>query len=300
MAIYEALQPTPKEGWGKTILLPMFFSGFGAFAGGFVAFKFRKREEGYRRNRENLEKLARVCALSSALCGTALANKKQLIKPTVDRYFQSRNALLSELGIPKVQKELVLDFHLLTFSAPATSPKDLLDAVLSLGKGDGRKVPQAIALLESYNNLDSLCVNRNEWIEKFEKAAKSISNEEKMQRYYSVPDGQGTVDARYLHMIEGLRDSIDSIIFHSFEVYRRTALSLLDQSAIFQTRYRERFGFHFSDFSREVGTGLFPPRDNYPDWLNKPIEYKRRWFEKKKSHLEKLRTAIKSGYGGDL
>jgi hypothetical protein len=285
-----------QDSLARVILLPIFFSGFGAFAGGLIAFRFRKREEEYRRRKDRLDKAVKVSGLASGQCGSALAMKRQLINPAIEAYRTSRQRVLKELGTPTNQKNIFLDFTLMTFTPPAMSAKEVLDATAALGVGDARNLVQAIALFESSNNLETLCKSRNDWIEDFQKNSGQRSDYDKMLSFYAIPDGKGTIDQRYQHIIEGLLASVDNVIFHSFELYCRVALSLVEDVDKFKRKYKEEYNFPFSDFSEQVAKGLFPARTSYSDWLRPPVTYRKAFFETRNKYLERKRRAIRSNY----
>jgi hypothetical protein len=282
----------------RVIILPIFFSGFGAFAGGLIAYKFRTREETYRRAKESLKKSTIACGLASAMCGTAISMKRQIILPTAQRYRGSRETFLQRRQDPTIREPLTLEMDLYSFMPPASSAKEVLDAIVSIGPGDGRNVPQAIALLECSNNLNELCKSRNEWIEDFRKLSEHISNDARMKAYFGVEDENGARDERYLHFTENLVEAIDGIIFHSFELYCRVALSLVDDAEAFRKRHGEKHTFFFTDFTGEVANGLFPSREDFSNWLEEPLESRKKLFETRTAYLEKQRKHIRSNYSG--
>lgn len=283
----------------RIIFLPTVFAGFGAFSGGYFAYRFRKKEEAYKKARDKLDKMALAGALAAGVCGSALTTKKQLVADAVSRYEESRKKVLSELCIPTDgPKKLPLDLNLIYFSPPAVEVKEVLDAVKVIGSGDPRNMPQAIALLESANNFGKLCEDRNLWIDNFRTLSKKMSDYEIMCSYYGVPVSDREIDSRYRDCMRELLISIDAMIFHSFEIYCRLTCDLVDLSQAFEDRYRERYRFAVVDFSDQVSAGFFPDRVEFADWLREPTQHDRRKGQKMADFVLERKSSIRAGYCG--
>lgn len=281
----------------RLLLLPVVFSGLGAFAGGFIGYRFRKREDRFQRSKDRLERMAIASALAAGTCSSALSYKRQLISPTTKKYFESRTRVQSELGLPKTGPKLLqFDLDLIHFSPPALSSSEVLEAVKKLSQGDARNLSQAIALLESGNNFEKLCSERNRWIEKFQEAADKTDPYIKMFVYFGIPVDAERQDARYLHYMEALAESLDSVIFHSFEIYSRLACELVDQSQAFKARYGEDFNFATVNYSQLVADGWFPDRSLFADWLRTPNKHQKSWRQSPRSFADQKKKFIKSDY----
>lgn len=289
-----------EDSLGRLIILPIFFSGLGAFSGGYAAFRFRRYEDRRKLDRLQLDTAAIAAVFCGTACNSAISFNRQFIRPIVDEYLNDRESVLRELGAPTSVKKIRLNLELITFTAPQLSGKEIVDRVQIVPNRDPRDIPQSITLLECILALQRLLDERNSWISEFKNTGSSLSEQEQMEQFYGVQDAKGHRDERYFHFMTGIKRMNDDIIFHSFEIYSRISIDLVDYGFQFKRKYGEDFHFATFDFSESVSQGFFPDRNLYADWLRAPEVLRKRWFCSGKSLLEKKKDRIRSGYANSL
>jgi len=280
-----------ERSFARLLLLPVIFSGFGAYFGAKAAAWQRDREQTYASAKDRLHQLSDLSVMTGSLCNLILTLKKQQVRDLVNNYAIDRARVLDHFGVPTLKKELLsFRFDLQTISPP---PIESSVIVLNIGqfkyKGSGDYL-QASAIHQSCESITSLLVRRNDWIADFKKRQTELEEWEKIALYFGFPQSSHSIDLEYKDLVDGLANATDDAIFHSYKLYGRLTTQLVNSAVKFEKKYRERFKFSFLDF--EPSRDLLPDVHSYATWLSEASEIPRRkWFgldKWKRDVLEKI------------
>ena len=280
------------EDRGLDLIEKFFFSAFDAFAGGYVAFAFRKRESTHSKLKQRFEDLSSASTHCAIVCVALLSTKRQFVKPITDKFFAEQSRVLNRLestNAPEAPIEVVFD--LFVVGPIKVDIEGVFASVQKVAFLDPRNMPQAFALRSQFDNIEYALERRNDWIEKFRDRFSS-DHPRNVHEYFGIDDGSGNVDTYYSSLLRDLRYSTDSAIFFSYELYIRLSSELLDLAFDLRRRFGETYQFSHTDFSAYFDENLFPERKDFGDWLTVGSLGERPWYVSRRRWQKMLRGKI--------
>lgn len=284
LSLWNDLQSLVSSDWNKErsfvrlLLLPVIFSGFGAFFGAKAAAWQRDREQVYSSTKESLHQISDLSVMTGALCNSLLTLKKQQIRELANNFAIDRTRVAHHFGVPSLNKQLLsIRFELQTISCPPLDVSGIVSSIERLKDRSSNDYLQATAIHQSCENIMGLLAGRNDWIADFKKKQMQLGEWERLALYFGFQLNSNSIDQEYKGLIEGLANATDDAIFHSYKLYVRLTTQLVHAAVKFERKYGERFKFSILNF--EPSRDLLPDSRAYTTWLNEASQIPRRkWF----------------------
>lgn len=253
-------------------------AAIGAFAGAigaqFIAERGRKKKEIL----TDIRSINSAMMAATTIFNSSVSLKQKHIKPIQDNYDKQLKNFHLYLETIKGNNydaspifEFTADFQTIV---TLTCPIEMLQKqVFEKSSVDNVSLMVTSALIGAFNTLNSIIDNRNNFINK-------IKSEKIDQRtlgclYFGHRQSGGHVDQTYPSHIKGMSDLCDDCIFFS--------KFLIDELHIYGMRLKKQYGFNAPmvnkiDYAIFQETDLMPAEDNYKQWINMRVKY-RKWHE---------------------
>lgn len=200
----------------RSLFTALFGASLGAWAAQNLGARIREREERLKTVRAGNAATMLAYVITDSLLGF----KHQLVKPSVDQYFNERRRIIAETEASKNRPPgsfmgpaiIEANAEMNAFSLLATPVKELQDIVLKQVSPQMRPVWMMGALSGALVSLEQITAERNELISDFRKA--SAEGKNIIEAFYGLKSQAGA-DERYAHMMEHLRDRTDDAIYFS-------------------------------------------------------------------------------------
>jgi hypothetical protein len=268
----------------RLLILPIVFSGFGAYFGAKMAASQRDREQKYASRKEALHQLSDLSMMVGSLCNSVLMLKKHHVREMMNDFALDRVKVARYFGIPTAEKEPIkLRFSLQGIFCPPLETSELMSAIVRFRERGSSDLLQGSAVRQSCRNIERLIERRDEWIADFKKKQSSLDHWNRLALYFGFPSGEGSLDEEYKGFVEGISGATDDAIFHSYQLHIRFAKQLVEMASTFEKQYGEKFRFSILNFEPSREDGLFPDNDRYATWLQGEQEVlRRKWFGRAK------------------
>lgn len=254
------------QGYTTRIISPLFAASMGAFFGVHYASRLARRNADRRLDLEELRSLLKVASLSAQVCNSAISLKRQYVKGLVEKYHSDRKIVLSILGIPTREKQIIkMEFDFRAISGFQSETLTLSHEINSNILAPEVLIQVSAALIAS-KNIEDLIFRRNAWILEFR--AQQLADHPAVALYFGFPNGNGSLDTTYFDLVTALDSCTDDLIFHSYMINHRVSNMLIDKTE----EYRKSFGtapfsIPIFGFNLPDKLELLPDFSQYREWM---------------------------------
>jgi hypothetical protein len=278
MAVVAWLSEVARQFFASTLASTLIASAFGAFAGAFTA----NRVQTKRAVVAELNSINSALLLCFSICNRAISLKKQIVRPTFERYQQLKKAFEAARASPSSAAGAAIFTFLadLQTITPPIMPNALLERQLfEKISVRGRALAAAVDLAGAIDALDKTIQYRNDLIDEIKKA--SLPQQQLIELYFGLKTASGATDQRFPAYVTAISQQTDDCIFFS----RIAASDLFEYGTKLRKRHARRLMLGLpkptrADWITAEQAGLIPPDTQYADWL--------KGFQKTPSRRERL------------
>jgi hypothetical protein len=243
----------------------------GAFAGAIAA---QRIVENSKLREELLKEFRNTNAATmtaATACNSALALKRQHVKPLYDQFHRDKAAVL-EFNAHRAsgQRQGNTPFHftwdMRTFTAPVIPIESLQDLLFNKVSIAGRPLALVCAIDEAYHNLRSAIALRDAVVEKTKSSV--IPEEHKPFYYFGFQLPNGNTNQEYPDLVDGIQSYLDDMAFFTQLLCADLTLHAKALHARLARKVRESVPRPTEvDFEPAKASGLIPPDSRYDQWL---------------------------------
>lgn len=243
----------------------------GAFAGAVAAQRIVEKTKTREEHLKELRNINAAAMASFTTCNTALALKRQHVKPLYDQFHKDKAALAAFMAArASGQIEGNVPFHfvsdLRTFLAPILpidTLRNLLFDKLSVG---GRPLSLVCAIEDAAHGLERAISMRLSFIERFKSG--TIPGDQIPAYYFGMPLPNGETNQEYPDLLFAIHSYLDDVAFFAHLLCGDlTSHAKKLHAAIPESTRATAPKPTEADFTAARASGLIPPDDQYVDWL---------------------------------
>jgi hypothetical protein len=251
----------------------------GAFGGAVGAQYITERGARRREYLSEIKQTNKAILISSQICNSALALKKQFVQPLSEKYAQVRADIEYSSKLELLEgDQIYLELDLVKFPVPNLPMEALRNLVFSSLSVVGKELSAVTEIERAHAGLTHAVSQRDSFIERVS-SGKISENNHLLYLGMRLPDGR--TDTTYPDLIKAIAEYTDELAFFSVTLCEdlmahgeRVADELCKQF-----RYMKRPHVSNADFSGPRRTRLLVSSDGYEGWLRQfvsPVVYIRR------------------------
>lgn len=239
----------------------------GAFGGAIGAQYITERVAKRRELLSELRQTNKAILISSQICNSTLALKKQFVQPLSEKYAQVRGDIgySSKRELPG-SDQIYLEMDLVKFPVPSIPLESLRDLVFSGLSVVGKELSAVTEIERAHAGLSNAMSQRDSFIDR---VSSGHMAEDKHLLYLGLRLPNGRTDTTYPDLINAISEYTDDLAFFSVTLCedlmahgKRIADELSNQF-----RLKKRPHVSNADFTGPRQTGLLVPSDGYEGWL---------------------------------
>lgn len=274
-SLTDALSSAANIGWtflNSNVVIAFFGGMAGAIGGALgaqrIAQKAQKREELLKELRHTNAGIT----ISHTICNSALALKKQHVKPMRESFLKDQSELEEfeikrESGEVSEHEKFKFEPNMRTFPSPTLPVESLKHIAFQEISPTGRPLALVAMIEEALVELTSSIEKRDRLIRSF--ARGDIPENLLSYYYFGRPMEDGKVNQEIPDLVEAIYSYVDQLAFFSYQLCN----DLTEHGKNVRKSLREKSPKEAphvveADFSRAFESGLMPTSDEYEDWLS--------------------------------
>jgi len=265
-----------------SIVVPISAAFFGAWLGSRLSVRSQEKNN----KLAECRRIYLAASLAASQCQRALSFKKQNSKPLLEQYNSGRKRTITTLGTPTFYKKIFIEYALLSLNFTGASVIRLEGEILNLTSGSTSEINQMSALSISVDNLTTTLDLRNKWIASFQENESRLTDNEKMNLYFGLPDRNGNINDEYKNYMENIESSVDDMIFHNYILYANLMKRLIKIRASSDEQEVRKLQIQLSNFQDSWEQGMFPKKINYNSWFVPMGKMNKKWYWSRKRYAE--------------
>lgn len=239
----------------------------GAFGGAVGAQYITERAARRREYLSELKQTNKAILISSQICNSALALKKQFVQPMSEKYAQVKGDITySSKRELHGGDQIYLELDLVKFPVPSLPMEALRNLVFSSLSVVGKELSAVTEIERAHAGLVHAMSQRDSFIDR---VSSGQISEFKHLLYLGFPLPDGRTDTTYPDFINAISEYTDDLAFFSVTLCEEL-MAYGDRVAVEiskQFRVKKRPHVSNADFSGPRRTGLLVSNDRYEGWL---------------------------------
>lgn len=248
----------------------------GAYAGGMAAHRSMERSKARDELLREVRSTNAAIILAFTTCNTALALKKQLVAPMIERFRSERIAFQEFLAQRRTEQTLrnenyYIQADFVTFIAPFFPMEALRDVMYSRVGAQGKALNLVSQIDGAVTGLAGAVVERDKVIYSFRTQQPGLN--ELPFHYFGVTDAAGHTHREYADVLDITESYINDVIWFSAKLCEQLVGHGVKRNELFKERFgKDALKINEPDFSGPKELGLFPPDSDYSSWSNWMVE----------------------------
>ena len=239
----------------------------GAFGGAVGAQYITERGARRREYLSEIKQTNKAILISSQICNSALALKKQFVQPLSENYAQVRGDIEYSSKRELLEgDQIYLELDLVKFPVPSLPMEALRNLVFSSLSVVGKELSAVTEIERAHAGLAHAMSQRDSFIDRVS-SGQIADTKHLLYLGMSLPDGR--TDTAYPDLINAIAEYTDDLAFFSVTVCEELMAHgerVADELSK-QFRHMKRPHVSNADFSGPRRTGLLVSNDGYEGWL---------------------------------